>query len=69
MDEGSGDRMQVCADFLEYCSGHRDSICNLLRGDPGRVREWAAEQGLELTPDECADLLNILRVGVDLVDG
>jgi hypothetical protein len=66
VDADADDQMVACV-FLDYVSNHRDSIGILVEDNPGRVREWAAEQGLELTPDECTGLLAILRTGLDIV--
>lgn len=65
-----GDTMFNAAqeEFLSHIRANRDRVAAILEYDPMRVRFFAAEHGMELTPDECDFLLRLLSAGLKLVD-
>lgn len=56
------------AEFLSHIRSNRDRVAAMLEYDSVRVRFFAAEHGMELTPIECDFLLRLLRAGLRIVD-
>lgn len=53
--------------LIEHVKNNYDRVGALLVRDPNWVRNFAAENGLELSPTECDYLIDILRAGYNLV--
>lgn len=53
--------------FLDHIRANMDSVREILQADANFVRRNAAENGMEMTPEECGHLLKLLRSGYDIV--
>lgn len=56
-------------EFLGHIRANMDSVRFILDCDPVEVRSQAAEHGMEMTPEECANLISLLRTGYDVLHG
>ena len=65
----NAEKYKAAEDFLAHIRSNRESVGELLKIDAKVIRDRAAENGIELTPSECADLKNILQCGYNMVGG
>lgn len=56
-------------EFLDHIRDNLVSVRAMLEADPVFVRNRAAESGMELTPQECDHLLELLRAGYSVIGG
>ena len=61
------DEARQIHEFLDYVRNNRFSVDSTINADPIYIRRFAAENGIELTPHECASLIRILQTGSEMV--